>query len=108
MSETLIRRRDDQLLVKIAKIWPIIVTLCGVVAAWAVTSRQVGDNTKRLDIHEGRLTNVEVNAAVARINTDALVQRFLTPAEQRTLQSQVDAVSTYVLESKSKEGGKPK
>lgn len=108
MSDTLIRRRDDQFLVKVAKIWPIIVTFCAVVAAWAVNTRQTADNTKRLDVHEGRLTNVEVNAAVARINTDALVQRFLTEREQATLKSQVDAVSTYVLESKSKEGDKPK
>lgn len=109
MNADILRRRDDASLMKLMKLWPLIVAVCGIIAGWAVNSFKVESLEKKQAIHETRLTNVEVNAAVARINTDALVERILSPQEQKQLESQVQAVSTLLLKaSEARQGGETK
>lgn len=106
MTPEAMRRGDDSSLIKMMKLWPLIVGICGIIAAWSINSLRVEAHGRALAEHETRLSHVEINAAVARINTDALVERILSPEEKRALGGQIETISTYLLEtSKARQGG---
>lgn len=86
---------------RIAKLWPIILTVtCGMAGLIAIKNK-VDYQEKSIIKHARRLDKVELNATIARVNTDALVENLLTEKQKLVLRHQVDSLSSYVLKEDS-------
>lgn len=106
MEHTLRRRTDDSLL-KIVKLWPILAAVGTLIATLVGMGYRVERTISTVSQHEMRLQFVEFNAAAARMNTDVLVAELLDEKAKRRLKIQTDNLSAYIFrEGKQGEGDK--
>lgn len=92
------------MLYKLVKLWPLIVACVTGVTSVAIIKNTVDWHSKRLRNHERRITSVELNVAVAKANTDALVENLLDERQKRNLKREIDGLSAYVLKTAENKG----
>lgn len=92
-------RKTDDFVYRIVKLWPLAVAIVGAIVTIKVLALRVDVHEKRINVHAKRLHKVELDAAVARVNTDALVSNLLDKETQRRLRGQVSTLTTYFLKA---------
>ena len=71
------RRFDDGFVFKVAKLWPIILSLAALVYTAASTQNKVQNENDQIKNHEFRITRLENDLSKVRENTDLLVDRLI-------------------------------
>lgn len=98
------QQREEEI-ARMMRYWPIIIVVGSVIAGASVAEHKISTHTTRLNAHERRLRRVELNAAYARINTDALVLHLMGEREAKRLRAQVKDMPTYIFEDDKEDEG---
>ena len=91
------------MITKVLKFWPVIVAMAGMIVGYTTLNNTVNWNVRKIRSHEKRIAKVEYNAAITRVNTDALVETLLSERQKSTIKHQVDGLSAYILKDDTKE-----
>ena len=82
------RRFEDSVMGRLIKLWPVLLFVGASIVTYTKLGSTVEWHTRKLAKHDIRIGKVERNYALSVLYQTALVDKMLSPAEKRNLETQ--------------------